>query len=159
MGLGLMGSFSSHDKISKSIFSKWKDDEGPKYVSPGPEAPLTADMISPEVKKNIIAKWKAAGMIPSGLPNPDPNNYTIVKTSMIMNFLIIKIKYHDCINYEGNKILVFENCTLKDLQEQKLIDPHFSENKKYHSPIARFEPTDGGWRMASHFALHFNKII
>ena len=28
------------------------------------------------------------------------------------------------------------------------IDPHFSDNKKYHSPIARFEPTDRGWEMA-----------
>lgn len=49
------------------------------------------------------------------------------------------------------KRLVFENCTLEDLMEQKLIDPHFSENKNFHSPIARFEPTEKGWENAVKF--------
>jgi len=58
--------------------------------------------------------------------------------------LIVGIKYHDCKNFEGKKILVFKNLYIERLEMQKLIDPHFSENKNFHSPIARFEPNDEG---------------
>lgn len=80
--------------------------------------------------------------------NPDPKNYKIIKHLKRENFLAVLINYPDCINYEGNKILIFENCTLNDLKEQNLIDPHFSNNKKFHSPIMRLEPTDKGWSRA-----------
>lgn len=81
-------------------------------------------------------------------PNPDPSNYKILKHIQIGNFLILKIKYYDCTNFEGEKILVFEN-TLENVLKQKSIDPHFSDNKKFISPIARFEPTIKGWEMAT----------
>jgi hypothetical protein len=86
-----------------------------------------------------------------GLPNPKPNNYTIVRSESINGKLVIEIKYHDCINYEGRKIMVFD-CSLADLKEQKLIDPHFCDNKEYYSPVARFEPTDKGWSNACFMA-------
>lgn len=66
-------------------------------------------------------------------------------------FLIVKIHYPNCTNFEGNKILVFRDCTLQDLEEQVAIDPHFSDSKKYHHPIARFVPTEAGLRMAERF--------
>ena len=81
------------------------------------------------------------------LPNPDPKNYQIIKHSQYNNHVLLWIKYPDCNNYEGNKILLFKDCSLHKLQKQKVIDPHFSENKKYHSPFARFEPTEKGWEM------------
>jgi len=87
----------------------------------------------------------------NNLPNPKPDNYKIIKHKQIDNNLVLKIKYLDCINYEGNKILVFKNCTLKDLQKQQLIDPHFCKSKKIISPIARFEPTAQGWLYACNF--------
>jgi hypothetical protein len=85
------------------------------------------------------------------LPNPRPDNYEILKSIQWDRYLIIKIKYLDCTNYEGQKILVFEGYQLKHLLAQKLIDPHFSENKNFISPIARFEPTEKGWKMAISF--------
>jgi hypothetical protein len=81
-------------------------------------------------------------------PNPQPHRYKILKALRVRNYLIVKIKYLDCTNYEGVKILVYQGIRLADLKKQKLIDPHFSENKKYNSPIARFEPTEKGWRLA-----------
>lgn len=87
------------------------------------------------------------------LPNPKPNNYQIIRFLERNGNLIIEIKYLDCINYEGRKILVFEKCTLEELKKQKLIDPHFSENKLLKSPIARFEPTEHGWFLATHLTL------
>ena len=77
-------------------------------------------------------------------PNPDASKYTIIEHFRFRNYLVIKIKYEGCTNYEGIKILAFK-CSYSDLIKQKLIDPHFSENKKMISPIARFEPTIQGW--------------
>lgn len=86
------------------------------------------------------------------LPNPRPDNYTIVRHKIIRKHLIIEIKYHDCKNYEGKKVMIFK-CTLEDLINQKLIDPHFCDNGKYYSPIARFEPTEEGWINACTMAV------
>lgn len=65
----------------------------------------------------------------------------------IGKFTVIKLKYPDCTNYEGIKILVFK-ASLSNIINQKKIDPHFSDNKTYISPIARFEPTHAGLLMA-----------
>lgn len=92
--------------------------------------------------------------------NPDPRNWSIEMASEHDRFLIVRMKFLDCTNYEGNKILVFEGLTLKSLIEQKLIDPHFFEGGgKYRSPIARFEPTERGWRMAERFVLAMAETV
>jgi hypothetical protein len=85
--------------------------------------------------------------VPKPLPNPNPNNYKIIRQEQVGDYLVVKIKYLDCTNYEGDKIMVYK-CHIEDLINQGSIDPHFSENKNYHSPIARFEPTKKGWDMA-----------
>lgn len=87
--------------------------------------------------------------------NPDPKRYSIKRMHKKDDFLILKINYPDCTNYEGNKILVFKGCTIVDLVQQESIDPHFSENKNFHSPIARFKPDDEGWKMAEFFVENF----
>ena len=90
------------------------------------------------------------------LPNPRPDNYSVIKHKMINGYLVIEILYHDCINYEGRKIMVYE-CSYSELMKQKFIDPHFCDNKKYISPIARFEPTSRGWNHAEKFVLSLNE--
>ena len=90
-------------------------------------------------------------------PNPNPKNFKILKSEEHGNYLVIEVNYPDCTNYEGNKILVYNNVELTDLViKQGSIDPHFSENPNFYSPIARFEPTDRGWQMALLFidAMH-----
>ena len=79
---------------------------------------------------------------------PDYTKYSILKIQELNNFLIIKINYTDFINFEGNKILMYKDCKIVDLILQKTIDPHFSDNQKFKSPIARFIPTDEGWDLA-----------
>lgn len=81
----------------------------------------------------------------SSLPNPNPNNYSVIKWTEIGDYLLIKIKYLDCTNYEGNKIMVYK-CKYETLMNQNSIDPHFSNNYLKLSPIARFEPTIDGWK-------------
>jgi len=81
-------------------------------------------------------------------PMPDPDNYAILNHEQHGAFLIILVQYYGCSNYEGKKILLYVDCTLEQLRSQKSIDPHFSSNTSYHSPIARFEPTARGMLMA-----------
>lgn len=120
-------------------------------------------------KKNERRSWSSSGLpkvssdnysynstsITRKLPNPDPNNYQIIQAEEIGNFLVLRIKYPDCTNYEGTKILVFKDVKAIDLLKQKLIDPHFFEDKKYKSPVARFVPTNEGWQMAIDFAKSY----
>lgn len=84
--------------------------------------------------------------------NPNPSNWKVQKAVEHGIYLIVQLQYPDCANYEGSKILVFENLTLVELVNQKKVDPHFFKgNKKFRSPIARFEPTERGWKMAETF--------
>ena len=93
------------------------------------------------------------------LPNPNPKNYKFKKHATIMSrFLIVWVNYPDCDNYEGNKIMVYKDCSFSDLKAQGHLDPHFSENKRFHSPIARFVPTAEGWRMAATFAFAMDPL-
>ena len=91
--------------------------------------------------------------------NPNPKNYKIKKFFKYGkhksdgHYLVVKIRYHGCTNFEGDKILVYEDARLTDLIGQGSIDPHFSNNKKYFSPIARFVPTKEGWDMANTFCF------
>ena len=86
-------------------------------------------------------------------PNPNPRNFTIEDWESFGVWLVLKVTYPDCTNYEGRKILVYKNATLEDLRRQGHLDPHFAGNKKWLSPFARFEPTPDGWDKARVFAL------
>ena len=82
--------------------------------------------------------------------NPDPKNFSINELKAIGPFVIALIKYPDCKNYEGDKILVYKNKTLVDISKCDIIDPHFCENCNV-SPVARFRPTAEGYDMAEQF--------
>jgi hypothetical protein len=70
--------------------------------------------------------------------------------------LILKVNYPGCVTFEGNKILVFKDVDPIDLLNQKVLDPHFFQNDKIASPIARFRPSDEGWKLAVQFAHMVN---
>lgn len=103
-------------------------------------------------KERIVEK-----VVVEHLPNPNPYNYVIKNDYQDGDYLIILINYPDCTNYEGNKVLVYKNVHLRDLINQGSIDPHFSNNKLKHSPIARFVPTADGWNMAIQLVGLLNK--
>jgi hypothetical protein len=79
--------------------------------------------------------------------NPKPENFKILEAGFNKNFTIVKVKYPDCDNFEGIKILVYKGRVLKKLMKQELLDPHFCDNE-HLSPIARFEPTEEGLQLA-----------
>lgn len=103
--------------------------------------------------RNVWSYTRIKNTNATSLPNPDPSNYVIELHKEYNDglYLIVMIRYLDCKNYEGRKVLVFQDCKFDDLKKQKLIDPHFSDDKTFYSPIARFEPTDEGLRNAHVF--------
>ena len=92
--------------------------------------------------------------------NPNPKRCTIIQVQKINDFLLMMVNYPNCTNYEGNKILVFEGVEQDKVVCQKIlhgIDPHFSDNKSFISPVARFEPSKRGWNMACQLAQNYKK--
>ncbi len=80
--------------------------------------------------------------------DPDPTNFKITKFYEYNGFIIVKLNYPNCKNFEGNKILVYKcPVTIYDIINAKSIDPHFSDKNK-PAPFARFEPTELGWDAA-----------
>ena len=82
------------------------------------------------------------------MPNPDPKNFKILRYQHVNGNLVIEVKYPDCTNYEGRKIMVYKNTTVDILKIQGSIDPHFCNNSRMRSPFLRTEPTAEGWQVA-----------
>ena len=88
--------------------------------------------------------------------DPDPEKFKIKDIMQEGNFVIAEILYPNCTNYEGIKIIVFNNATVKEIKELSIIDPHFLENNKV---FARFKPTIGGINAAFILCKQLNKEI
>ena len=86
--------------------------------------------------------------------NPKPGNFRIEESKRVGRFVIVRIQYPDCVNYEGKKILVFENININKLYQLTNIDPHFCDSHDHPSPVARFKPDDKGWEYATIFCLN-----
>lgn len=96
-------------------------------------------------RESVYATKKEA--TPVQLPDdPDPNNWTVVRTHQVGSNLVAELKYPNCTNYEGRKILLYKDCDVMKLAKQTHLDPHFLPGQL--SPIARFEPTPEGWELA-----------
>lgn len=78
-------------------------------------------------------------------PNPNPANYRVVEHHEVGDFVILKVKYPDCTNFEGEKILVFKGIERFALTSRGFLDPHFCKKSKL---VARFVPTKQGCDMA-----------
>lgn len=88
--------------------------------------------------------------------NPDPKVFIVerIEHKNMGGHLVTQVRYPNCQNYEGRKILVFCGMTLEQLVNLDILDPHFSSEKPELSPIARFVPTELGWKMAIDFATN-----
>ncbi len=79
--------------------------------------------------------------------NPDPRQYEILRVYSEGSNVLAEIKYANCANYEGRKILLYVNCTERALRDAEVLDPHFCESVMCISPFIRIEPTEIGWQM------------
>lgn len=79
--------------------------------------------------------------------DPNPSVFSIIKIASCNRNVAIVIKYPNCKNYEGDKIIVYRNVAVSEVLGAREIDPHFKDAGKL-KPFARFEPTDEGWDKA-----------
>jgi hypothetical protein len=79
--------------------------------------------------------------------NPNPRMFQILELEQVGKHCVAKVKYSNCTNYEGRKILVFLNCKISLIKKLTYLDPHFTNEIGIH-PFARFAPTIKGWRAA-----------
>lgn len=100
-----------------------------------------------EVPVCVPAPPRTEVTVSSGLGNPNPNRFTIWQSQDVGRFTIARVTYPDCHNFEGEKILVFEGVSVKELKALRTLDPHFCDGA-HVSPIARFVPTKQGWKYA-----------
>lgn len=75
--------------------------------------------------------------------DPNPHKFIILDYIEKSGGILVKIKYPNCTNYEGIKILLFKDKNIKQIRALDTLDPHFLKNDS--SLIARFVPTDEGW--------------
>lgn len=75
-------------------------------------------------------------------PNPDPLNWTILEMKQFRNAYVLKVRYPNCSNFEGIKIMVYKGV----FKPTEFLDPHFFEDE--NSPIARFKPNKEGIKLA-----------
>ena len=92
---------------------------------------------------------------PSDL-DPRADNFRIIAVEEFANYLVAIVNYPNCTPYNGNKVLIYEDVSIKDITAWKLVDPHFLENKNFTSPIARFPYSAKGIKRAVEFALMLN---
>lgn len=79
--------------------------------------------------------------------NPNPKKFFVIQKKQIGDFCILLVKYPDCKNFEGIKVMVFEGDAL-EISKAQILDPHFSDKAGALAPVARFVPTPKGWFMA-----------
>lgn len=96
------------------------------------------------------------GQIPA---SPDSQNYSIEEVEQVNDHVVLKVKYPNCTRcaYEGNKVMVFLNTSLRDVIRWRRIDPHFRAPAQKSvieapSPAARFPGSPEGWQDALKYA-------
>jgi len=77
---------------------------------------------------------------------PDPSRWALIRKKQFKHGYAIHVKYFDCTNFEGNKIMVYRG----QYKLRTVMDPHFADSDD--APIARFKPDREGWLAAQRFA-------
>ena len=97
------------------------------------------------------ASHSVSDSTPERSGNPVPTRFAVLRSQRVGSALVVDVRYPDCLNFEGRKVLVYEDAeaAARQLATGKA-DPHFAEVGV--SPVARFRPTAAGWDMAVSFA-------
>jgi hypothetical protein len=80
-------------------------------------------------------------------PNPDPKRWQILNIYQYNNAYVLKVRYLDCTNFEGIKIMVYKGLFESSPAE---LDPHFTPDDT--SPVARYKPDAEGLELARDLA-------
>ena len=91
---------------------------------------------------------------------PDPVRFHIEDSEEVGDHLVLRVRYPNCAAcaYEGSKVLVLLDRSLKDAIKWRRIDPHFRDpsiqtgTHEAPSPAARFPGSKDGWTDAIAYA-------
>lgn len=72
---------------------------------------------------------------------PDPYKFTIKTKEYVKGNTIILANYDGCTTFGGDKLILMRGL----VGDRETLDPHFIED---HPVIARFIPTEQGWKLA-----------
>lgn len=126
--------------------------KGPRRTS-YPSGPWVDERGNPCESPNKVYERNYSPPPSPTIVDPSPTNWKILEAHEELGWLVVRLKYEGCTNYEGEKILVYKNMTLVKLVNNKAIDPHFLVSGV--SPTARFVPTHEGWKMALSFIRNY----
>lgn len=92
--------------------------------------------------------------------SPKVDDFEVLDAEAIGAHLVLRVKYPNCkkCSYEGEKVMVILDATMKDALGWRLLDPHFRdperprERREAPSPTARFPASDEGWADAIEYA-------
>jgi len=87
--------------------------------------------------------------------DPNPVKFEIRRIDVYGKYIVAEVRWPDATNFDGVKIAIYQ-ATPAELITAKRLDPHFSENIGPLVPIARFEPTERGWLLATTLAVIMN---
>lgn len=98
-----------------------------------------------EMSRRSSSLWRACSGGSFLLPtDPDPEKFEILDFIQGKKYLYVEVKYPNCTNYEGLKILVIDS-TIEEVKKLKVLDPHFLVDNKI---VARFRPSLEGKALA-----------
>lgn len=91
---------------------------------------------------------------------PDPEDFVPIDSEQIGPHLVFKAQFPSCAkcSYEGHKVLVYLNASVKDALRWRALDPHFrpvdppGPVRAAPPPDARFPASPAGWADALEFA-------
>ncbi len=106
--------------------------------------------VYPENVRTVYKTEIKEKLVPVFAPNPNPAHFEVLEAEQVGRHVVAKIRYPDCINFEGEKICLYLATTMDALARAKRLDPHFTDEVKLGSlsPFARFKPTKDGWNIA-----------
>lgn len=97
-----------------------------------------------------LSPFRQSSSHPASLPsvNPDPAKFKIVQIKRYGRYVMVVADYQGCTNFEGRKVLIYRD--FPPVDSITTLDPHFSKDSVL-SPLARFEPSCSGMRLAEKF--------
>ena len=82
--------------------------------------------------------------------------FTVLERKEIPPFLVARLKFSECHNFNGEKIIVWEGAEIDPIRGRVIIDPQFREGANI---VAMFEPTQRGWAYALKFCEGCSEIL
>jgi hypothetical protein len=111
----------------------------------------SSDQGAQKVRVEVVHTYPDGKRIVS--PWPDPWKFSIVSIEQVGGMSIVIAHYPDAKNFNGIKVLVFENTSPDEIRERVSLEPHFLDDSTANKGlVARFRPTEHGMWLARTFA-------